>query len=71
MSGTTITRESFGRHADRVEEHMGEYTLPISDEMEIHPGHRGGWVVVGTRTGQVSSTFSDLDAAVAFAEAAR
>ena len=64
----TITRESFGRHADRVEENRGEFTLPVGEDLDIHPGAKGGWAVVSVRTGGVLAHFADIDKAVAYAE---
>jgi hypothetical protein len=64
-----ITEKSFGRHSDRVQDFGGEYILPISETIEIHPGPKGGWFVVAVQTGAVLATFTDIDEAVDFAEA--
>lgn len=69
MKTTTITVQDFGRHAGKVEDFGGELILPISDAIEIHPGHNGGWCVVANKTGEVLCRFADIDEAVGYAEA--
>ena len=65
---STITAKNFGRHADRVEDFGGEYTLPVGDGLEIHPGANGDWSVVAISTGEVLCRFADIDDAVSYAE---
>lgn len=68
MTNTTINATSFGRYADQVQEFGGEYTLPVGEDYDIHPGHNGGWCVVAVKTGGVLCSFANLDDAVKYAE---
>lgn len=67
----TITKQSFGRFANDVEDFGGELTLPVGQRYEIHPAaEEGRWAVVNHTTGQVATTCDEIDDAVAYAEQA-
>jgi len=63
-----ISREDFGRYADRVEDFGGELILPINGNIEIHPGNTGDWCVVASGR-EVLCRFADIEDAVTYAEA--
>lgn len=63
------TKQDFGQYADQVEDFGGELILPISSNIEIHPGKDGGWCVVASKRGEVLCRFADINEAVTYAEA--
>jgi len=63
-----LTKKSFGKFANDVEDFGGELTLPVGRRYEIHPAaEEGRWAVVNHTTGQVAATLDNIDDAVACA----
>ena len=62
-----ITKEYYGRHAGGVTDFSGDLIL-VRGELEIHPGHDGGFCVVAPKAGEVLSRFAGVEEAVEFAD---